>query len=74
MYGRVAHEIFVSIDDGRRRLVYAKPGGRFLSRSASLQVFDSGEAASRVVWINDVLPNEFAELIARNMEKGALPQ
>jgi carbon monoxide dehydrogenase subunit G len=67
--GRVARELLVDIDDERRRLVYAEPGGRFITRSASFQVFAEGESASRVVWIIDVLPNEFASLMAENMEK-----
>jgi carbon monoxide dehydrogenase subunit G len=70
--GRVAREILVDINDARRRLVYAEPGGRFITRSASMQVFDDGERGSRLVWINDVLPNEFAEMIAGNMDRGLL--
>ena len=68
--GRVAREILVDIDDNRRRLVYAEPGGRFITRSASVQVFPDGENRCRVVWINDVLPDEFTPLIDANMEKG----
>jgi carbon monoxide dehydrogenase subunit G len=70
--GRVAREILVDINDARRRLVYAEPGGRFITRSASMQVFDHAENGSRLVWINDVLPDEFAEMIARNMDRGLL--
>ena len=68
--GRVAREVLVDINDEHRRLVYAEPGGRFITRSASVQVFDAGENRCRVVWINDVLPNEFAPLIDANMDKG----
>ena len=60
--------MLVDLDDAWRRLVYAEPGGRFITRSASVQVF-SGESVSRVVWIIDVLPNEFAGLMAENMDK-----
>jgi carbon monoxide dehydrogenase subunit G len=67
--GRVARELLVDIDDERRRLVYAEPGGRFITRSASFQVFPEGESASRVVWIIDVLPSEFAGLMAENMDR-----
>jgi carbon monoxide dehydrogenase subunit G len=67
--GRVARELLVDIDDARRRLVYAEPGGRFITRSASFQVFAESESASRVVWILDVLPNEFAGIMAENMNK-----
>jgi carbon monoxide dehydrogenase subunit G len=67
--GRVARELLVDIDDARRRLVYAEPGGPFISRSASFQVFAEGESKSLVVWIIDVLPNSFADLMAANMDK-----
>jgi carbon monoxide dehydrogenase subunit G len=70
--GRVARELLVDLDDEVRRLVYAEPGGRFITRSASLQVFAHGENHSRVVWIIDMLPNELAELIRENMHKAAI--
>ena len=67
--GRVARELLVDVDDDVRRLVYAEPGGRFITRSASVQVFSEGENRTRLVWINDFLPNQFAELIRANMDK-----
>ena len=67
--GRVARELLVDIDDTARRLVYAEPGGPFITRNASMQVFAEGEHRCRVVWIIDVLPNEFADLMRENMEK-----
>jgi len=77
--GRVARELLVDIDellvdidDDVRRLVYAEPGGRFVTRSASVQVFSEGENRTRLVWINDFLPNEFAELIRANMDKAVV--
>jgi carbon monoxide dehydrogenase subunit G len=68
--GRVAHEILVDINDAARRLVYAEPGGRFITRSASMQIFAVGDRQSRLAWINDVLPDEFAGMIGGNMERG----
>jgi carbon monoxide dehydrogenase subunit G len=70
--GRVARELLVDIDDDARRLVYAEPGGRFVTRSASVQVFPEGENRARLVWINDFLPNEFAGLMTANMDKAAV--
>jgi carbon monoxide dehydrogenase subunit G len=69
--GRVARELLVDIDDVARRLVYAEPNGPFLTRSASLQVFADGADRCRVVWIIDVLPNEFAGLMRDNMQKAS---
>jgi carbon monoxide dehydrogenase subunit G len=66
--GRVARELLVDIDDDIRRLVYAEPGGPFITRSASVQVFSEGEDRTRLVWINDFLPNEFAKMVNDNMD------
>jgi hypothetical protein len=68
--GRVARELLVDIDDEFRRVVYAEPAGKFITRNGALQVFTVGENCSRVVWINDLLPNDLATLIDSNMEKG----
>ena len=70
--GRVAREFLVSVDDARKRLVYAEPGGRFVTRSAALQVFAEGETASRVTWIIDLLPDEFGALMSTNMDKASV--
>ena len=70
--GRVARELLVDIDDDVRRLVYAEPAGLFVTRSASVQVFSEGENRTRVVWINDFLPDEFAALIGANMDKAVV--
>jgi hypothetical protein len=70
--GRVARELLVSIDDGSRRLVYAEPGGPFISRSASCQVFAVDDRQCRFVWTQDLLPDELAALVSGNMGK-ALP-
>ena len=59
--GRVARELLVDIDDDLRRLVYAEPRGRFITRSASVQVFSEGENRTRLVWIKRLL----AESICR---------
>jgi hypothetical protein len=68
--GRVARELLVGIDDQHRRLVYAEPGGRFTTRSAAMQVQQISEGRSRLVWTNDLLPDEFAPMVARNMDSG----
>lgn len=69
-YGRVARELLVDIDDESRRIVYAEPEGPFISRNGALQVFADDENRSRVVWINDLLPNTLAGMVSSGMEKG----
>src|SRR5215471_13357349 len=58
--GREARELLVDLDDARRRLHHAQRLGSGVCR---------GRRASRVVWIIDVLPNEFAGLMVGNMDK-----
>jgi hypothetical protein len=67
--GRVARELLVDIDDTSRRLVYAEPTAPFITRNASLQVFAEGEDRCRVIWIIDVLPSTFADLMRESMDK-----
>ena len=67
--GRVARELLVDIDDEARRLVYAEPTDPFITRNASVQVFAEDEASCRVVWIIDVLPNKFANMMRDNMNE-----
>jgi hypothetical protein len=68
--GLVVREPIVDIDDEARRLVWAASGGRLVHYNASMQVFPDGHARSRVVWIADLLPHEFAGYVAGNIEKG----
>jgi hypothetical protein len=35
-------------------------------------VFSEGGNRTRLVWINDFLPNQFAELISGNMDKAVV--
>ena len=53
--GLVAREVFVTLDEARRRLVYSVRSERMEHHNASFQVFADGEG-SRLVWIADVLP------------------
>jgi hypothetical protein len=61
--------LLVDIDDEARRLVYAEPTEPFITRNASVQVFAEDEASCRVVWIIDVLPNKFANMMRDNMNE-----
>jgi len=68
--GVVARELIVDINEHDRRLVWAAVGGRLTHHNASVQVFAEGVAASRLVWIADLLPNELAAAIELMIEQG----
>jgi hypothetical protein len=70
--GNVAQELLVTIDDARKRLVYAVVSERVKQHSASIQIVADGENRSRMIWVTDVLPNEIAPYIGGQMDQGAL--
>jgi hypothetical protein len=70
--GNVAREVLVTMDETRKRLVYAVVSERVKQHSASIQIFADGENHSRMVWIADVLPNEIATYIDGQMDLGAV--
>jgi carbon monoxide dehydrogenase subunit G len=66
--GVEATETLVSCDHASRRLVYAIVGGRLAHYNASVQVHAEGEGRSKLVWIVDFLPNEFAGYLENQVE------
>lgn len=68
--GMTAREVIVTIDDESRRVVWTSVGGRLTHHNASAQVFDEAEGRSRLMWIADILPNEFEPAIAGMIEQG----
>jgi hypothetical protein len=68
--GVVARELIVDLDDTARRLVWSAVGGRLTHHNASVQVFDDGEGACRLVWIADLLPHAMAPAIAAMIGQG----
>jgi hypothetical protein len=70
--GNIARELLVTMDEERRRLVYAVVSERVKQHSASIQIFADGDNRSRMVWIADVLPNEIGRYIDGQMDLGAL--
>src|SRR6266567_7925015 len=68
--GMVARELIVDVDDQARRLVWSVVGGRMTHHNASLQVFADGDGRSRVVWIADLLPNDFKAYVAGLIDQG----
>jgi len=69
--GNVAREVLVTMDEARKRLVYAVASERVKQHSASIQIVADGDNRSRMIWITDVLPNEIAPYIDGQMELGA---
>lgn len=61
--GTTARETLVSVDDERRRLVYAIIGGRAAHYNASVQVIADGAQGCRVEWIIDLMPDAFADYV-----------
>jgi hypothetical protein len=68
--GVVARELIVDLDDDARRLAWSAVGGRLTHHNASVQVFDEGIAACRLVWIADLLPHAMAPAIAAMIDQG----
>jgi hypothetical protein len=69
--GNMARELLVTMDEARKRLVYAVISERVKQHSASIQIVADGENRSRMIWITDVLPNEIAPYIDGQMDLGA---
>jgi hypothetical protein len=68
--GLVARELLVDCDETTRRLAYAIVGGRAAHYGASAQVFADGLAASRLLWIIDLLPDELAPTVGAMAAQG----
>jgi hypothetical protein len=66
----VARELIVDVDPERRRVAWAVVGGRLSHHNASAQAFAAGDAACRIVWIADFLPDEHAPQVAAMIEQG----
>ncbi len=69
--GMVVREPIVTIDDASKRLVWSAEGQYTTHYNASVQVFAEGNAATRVVWIADFLPDTAAGAIGAAMEAGS---
>jgi carbon monoxide dehydrogenase subunit G len=69
--GAVVKELIVDSDDKARRLAYAVSGGSMTHHNASFQVFPAGAAATKLVWIVDLLPDTAADHMRMMMEQGS---
>jgi carbon monoxide dehydrogenase subunit G len=68
--GLTTRELIVDMDDAARRLVYSARSERLAHHNASFQVFATGPASCRVVWIADLLPHAAASPIGALMDAG----
>ena len=68
--GMEARELIVDVDDAARRLVWSVVGGRLSHHNASMQIVADGASRTRVIWVADLLPNEFAPVIAGMIDQG----
>lgn len=68
--GVEAREIIITVDAEARRVVWSATGGRLTHHNASAQVFDTGGATCRVVWIADLLPHAMAPAVAGMIDAG----
>jgi hypothetical protein len=72
--GHVVRELIIDVDDDARRLAYAVVEGArppLEHHHATFQVFDEGDAQSRLVWVTDILPDALADLIRERSARGA---
>jgi uncharacterized protein YndB with AHSA1/START domain len=68
--GTVVREQIVNVDEVGRRLAYSIVEWQLTHHNASFQVFPAGRERSRLVWIADLLPDEFAPSVEEFMEQG----
>ena len=68
--GMEARELIVDVDDATRRLVWSVVGGRLSHHNASMQIVADVALRTRVIWIADLLPNEFVPVIAGMIDQG----
>jgi hypothetical protein len=68
--GMAMREVIVSVDDRTRRHAWSARGEPLTHHNASIQVFPDGDAACRVVWIADLLPNEVADTVGDMISQG----
>lgn len=68
--GLQVRERIVTVDEVRRRLVYAAVGGRATHHNASFEVAEAREGQCVLVWAADLLPDEMAGPLASMMDAG----
>ncbi len=69
--GMVVREVFIDLDEARRRFVYSIRGEKLTHHNGSNQILDEGGGRCRFIWIVDVLPDTAADTVRGMMESSA---
>ena len=70
--GSVVEERIITIDDDRKRIVYAAEKGTPMTHHhASMQLIPEGGGRCRFVWITDLLPDSVAASISPLIDGGS---
>jgi carbon monoxide dehydrogenase subunit G len=69
--GSTAKETLVTMDSGRRRLVYVVSSEKLTHHNASAEVVATAAGRCRFVWTTDFLPDALATYIDSQMNEGA---
>ncbi|MGZ6009479.1 MAG: SRPBCC family protein [Rhizomicrobium sp.] len=69
--GSIAKESLVTMDEGRRRLVYVVASERLTHHNASAEIVPDGADRCRFIWTTDFLPDALAPYIDAQMSEGA---
>ena len=69
--GSTAKETLVTMDTGRRRLVYVVSSEKLTHHNASAEVVATAAGRCRFVWTTDFLPDALATYIDSQMSEGA---
>lgn len=71
--GGIVRELIVAVDDEERRMAYAVIEARMQleHHHASFQVYEESDGRSRLIWITDFLPHEYAAEIRIRVNRGA---
>jgi carbon monoxide dehydrogenase subunit G len=69
--GSTATETIVTMDTGRRRIVYVVSSERLTHHNASAELVATAAGRCRFVWTTDFLPDALAAYIDSQMSEGA---
>ena len=68
--GLVVNERILTVDQEHHRVAYTAVTEQFEHHSASMQLSDAGNGATRFIWITDFLPDEAAAFVGPLVDEG----